>query len=216
MKTDTELKRDIEAELAWDPSINANAIGVAVKDGIVTLTGHIDTYAEKRRAEKALRRVAGVRAIALELDVRLSPDHECSDADIAEAARAALRGNTSVPERAIRLTVEKGWITIEGEVEWEYQRKGIDQALRHLMGVVGLSNQVKLKLAPLPSDVQQRIQGALVRQALRDANRVKVEIRNGIVSLTGSVHSWQERDAARGAAFSAPGVSGVVNELTVA
>jgi osmotically-inducible protein OsmY len=215
MKSDTELKKDIEAELAWDPAINANAIGVAVRNGVVSLTGHIDTYAEKRNAEKALRRVAGVRAIALELDVRLAPDHRRSDADIAEVARSSLRWNTLVPESALRLTVEKGWISVEGEVEWDYQRRSIDKALRNLMGVTGVSNQVKLKPRPVASDVQQSIQGALVRQAIREANRVTVEIRNGIVSLRGTVNSWQERDAAQGAAFSAPGVSGVVNELTV-
>jgi osmotically-inducible protein OsmY len=215
IKTDTELKKDIEAELAWDPSLNANAIGVAVKDGIVSLTGHIDTYAEKRQAEKALRRVEGVRAIALELDVRLSPGHRSSDAAIAEVARDALRWNTLVPEKAVRLTVDQGWVTVDGDVDWDYQRRGIDKSLRNLMGVVCVSNHVRLKPKPTPSDVQPSIQGALVQQAIRVANRIQIELRNGIVSMRGSVRSWQERDAAQGAAFSAPGVSGVVNELTV-
>ena len=148
MKTDADLKTDVTAELAWDPAVKATAIGVAVKDGVVTLSGHLETFADKHAAERALRRVAGVKAIALELDVKLSPEHRRSDTDIAAGAREALKWNTLVPLEAIRLTVDHGCVTLQGDVEWDYQRRVVEKAIRPMMGVVGISNEITLRVGP--------------------------------------------------------------------
>ncbi|MGZ5712967.1 MAG: BON domain-containing protein, partial [Caldimonas sp.] len=166
-KSDSTLKNDVSAELAWDPAVKATAIGVAVKDGVVTLTGHLDTYVEKEAAARAVRRVAGVRAIALEIDVKLSAEHRRSDTDIAASAELALKWNTLVPLDAIRLTVDHGWVTLQGEVEWEYQRHGAEKAIRPLIGVVGISNEIKLRAKPKVADLDRKIEAALTRQATR-------------------------------------------------
>jgi osmotically-inducible protein OsmY len=215
MKTDSDLKRDVEAELAWDPAVKSSAIGVAAKDGIVTLSGHLDTYPEKWAAERALQRVAGVRAVALELDVRLAPSHQRSDTDIACAAENALLWHSVVPPDAVRVTVDQGWLTLQGELDWDYQRKSVEHAVRNLVGVVGISDEIKLKQKAVPANVKQLIQDALTRQAVRAAKHIEMDVRDGEVTLRGTVHSRQERDAARGAAWAAPGVRMVVNELKV-
>lgn len=213
MKTDEELKMRIQEELAWDPAVNATGIGVAVKDGIVTLSGHVETYPEKWAAEKALQRVHGVRALAIEIDVRLSPDHRRSDTDIARAAELALQWHTAVPADAVRLTVDQGWITMAGELDWDHQRQSLEQALRHLTGVIGISNEIVLRSQPAPQDIAQRIAAALQRQSAREARHLDIAVKGDTVTLRGSVHSWRERDAIRGAAWSAPGVRRVVDEL---
>ena len=215
MKTDADLKRDVTAELAWDPAVKATAIGVAVKDGVVTLTGHLETFAEKYAAERALRRVAGVQAIALELDVKLSPDHKRSDTDIATSAEQALKWNTLVPLEGIRLTVDHGWVTLRGEVEWDYQRRSAEKAIRPLMGVVGISNEIALRVKPKATDLSRKIEEALMRQALREAKKIQVGVDGTTVTLTGTVHSWHERDAVQGVAWAAPGVHAVINQLRV-
>lgn len=216
MKSDAILKRDVEAELAWDPAVKSTQIGVAVKDGVVTLTGHIGTYAEKDAAGRALRRVGGVKAIALELDVRLSPQHRRSDTDIATAVEQALTWNTLVPAEQIRVTVDQGWVTLQGEVEWDYQRRSVDKAIRPLMGVVGISNEVAIKPKVTPADLRSRIGDALKRQVEREVKHLDIKVDGSTVTLRGSVNSWQERDAAQGVAWSAPGVRVVINELQVA
>ena len=216
MKTDSDLKRDVTAELAWDPAVKATAIGVAVKDGVVTLTGHLETFAEKHAASRAVRRVAGVKAIALEIDVKLSPGHKRSDTDIAESAEQALKWNTLVPLDAIRLTVDHGWVTLQGSVEWDYQRRSVEKAIRPLMGVVGISNEITLRNQPKAADLSRKIAEALTRQAIREAKHIQIAVDGTTVKLTGTVHSWQERDAAQGVAWSAPGVGVVINELRVA
>jgi osmotically-inducible protein OsmY len=215
VKTDWQLKRDVMDELAWDPAISANAIGVAVKDGVVTVSGHLDTFAEKVAVQRAVRRVTGVRAIAIELDVKLAPQHKRSDTEIAAAAEHALRWNTMIPAAKVRVTVEQGWVQLNGEVEWDYQRQAAFKAVRSLTGVVGVSNEITLGQRTTPADLAQRIQDALERQALREANRVQVTVADGTVTLQGNVHSSQERDAVQGAAWSAPGVRSVVNQLTL-
>ena len=216
MKTDSDLKRDVTAELAWDPAVKATAIGVAVKDGVVTLTGHLETFAEKHAASRAVRRVAGVKAIALEIDVKLSPGHKRSDTDIAESAEQALKWNTLVPLNAIRLTVDHGWVTLQGSVEWDYQRRSVEKAIRPLMGVVGIGNEITLRNQPKAADLSRKIAEALTRQAIREAKHIQIAVDGTTVKLTGTVHSWQERDAAQGVAWSAPGVGVVVNELRIA
>ena len=215
MKTDADLKRDVTAELAWDPAVKSTAIGVAVKDGVVTLSGHLETFADKHAAARALRRVAGVKAIALELDVKLSPDHKRSDTDIAAGAEEALKWNTLVPLQAIRLTVDHGWVTLQGEVEWDYQRRSVEKAIRPLMGVVGIGNEITLRARPEAIDLSRKIQEALTRQALREAKQIQVHVDGTTVKLSGKVHSWQEREAVQGVAWATPGVHAVINELHV-
>jgi osmotically-inducible protein OsmY len=215
MKTDLELKHDVEAELAWNPDINAAAIGVAVKDGVVTLTGHLDTYGEKFAIERALRGLHGVSAIALEFDVKLAPHHQRTDSEIAGAIEHALRWNTHVPADRIRVTVERGHVTLTGEVEWNQQRLRAETVAHTMIGVTGITNHITLHPRATEGDVQTGIEQALKRQAEREARRVQVEVKGPTVRLSGMVHSWQERDAAAGAAWSAPGVCVVINDLRV-
>ena len=216
MKTDADLKRDVAAELAWDPAVKSTAIGVAVKDGVVTLTGHLDTFAEKHAVSRAVQRVAGVKAIALELDVKLAPGHRRSDTEIAANAEQALKWSTLVPPEAVRITVDHGWITLQGELDWEYQRRSVEKAIRPLMGVVGISNEIKLRSKLRPDDLSRKIEAALTRQAIRESRHIEVRVDGTTVKLTGKVHSWQEREAAQGVAWSAPGVHAVINELQLA
>lgn len=215
MKTDSDLKRDVVAELAWDPAVKSATIGVAVKDGVVTLTGHLDTYAEKQAVTRAVRRVAGVHAIALELDVKLAIPHKRNDTEIAASAEHALKWNTLIPADSIRLTVDHGWVTLQGEVEWEFQRRAAEKAVRPLMGVVGIGNEIKLRAKPQVGDLTRRIEEALARQSLREARQVHVAVDGTTVKLTGTVHSWHERDAVQGVVWSSPGVREVINELNV-
>jgi osmotically-inducible protein OsmY len=216
MKTDAVLKQDVEAELAWDAIVNASQVGVAVKDGVVMLSGHLDSYAEKYAAERAAQRVKGVKGVAVELDVRLGLGAKRTDADIAAAADSALRWHALVPEDRIKVTVEKGWLTLSGDVEWDFQRQSAFKAVRPLTGVVGVSNTIALKPTVTPANITQRIQGALERQAMREAKGIEVIVSGGTVTLKGTVHSWAERNAAQGAAWSAPGITSVVNQLHVA
>jgi osmotically-inducible protein OsmY len=216
VKTDAVLKSEVIAELSWDPAVKSTAIGVAVKDGVVTLTGHLETFAEKHAATRAVQRVSGVKATALELDVKLSPDHKRSDTDIATSAEQALKWNTVVPFDAIRLTVDRGWVTLQGEVEWDYQRRNVEKAIRPLMGVVGISNEITLRARAKAADLSRSIEEALTRQAIREAKQIQITVDGTTVKLTGNVHSWHERQAAQGVAWSAPGVRTVINELHVA
>jgi len=215
MKTDTQLRDDIQAELAWDPSFNAADVGVIVKDGVATLTGHLSSYAEKYAVERAVQRVHGVKALAVELSVKLPFDHERTDAEIAMATERALEWNVLVPEDKIRPMVEKGWITLTGEVEWDYQRRAAESAVRNLMGVKGVSNLVNVTPKVRPADVEKKIQDALARQAEREAKHLAITVDGSQVTLRGKVHSWAERNAVQGAAWAAPGVSLVVNDLAV-
>lgn len=215
MKTDAQLKKDILDELSWDPAVNASEVGVIVKDGVVTLTGHLATYAEKYAAERAAQRVSGVKAVAVEIQVRLSPSYKRSDTDIAAAAQRALDWNVVVPDGKVQPKVENGWITLNGDVDWEYQRKAAERAVRDLFGVVGVTNLVKVKPHLSTPDIEKNIHDALQRQAEREAKQVDVAVEGSKVTLRGKVHSWNDRRAVQNAAWSAPGVSNVVNELSV-
>lgn len=215
MKTDEQLKNDVTTELEWDPSINASQVGVAVNKGVVTLSGHLDTYAEKYAIEKAVGRVEGVKAIAVELDVKLESGHRRSDTEIAAAAESALKWHSRVPEEKIQVKVEKGWITLKGEVEWDYQRRYAEKAVRALTGVVGVSNIIALKPSITPANVTGRIRDALTRHAEREAKNIEVLVKGSEVTLRGKVDSLAERAAVFGAVWSAPGVSSVSNEITV-
>lgn len=215
MKTDIELQTDVQAELAWDAALGASEVGVIVKDGVVTLTGHVPSYVHKHAAERAALRVKGVRAVALEIDVRPAAAHRHTDREIAQAAEHALRWHALVPKDQIQVTVERGWITLRGELEWEHQRRSAEKALRTLPGVMGVTNFITLKAQPLPSNLHRRIEEALARQALREASRIKVKVDGSRVLLSGRVHSWAEREAAQGVVWSAPGVTTIVNDLIV-
>jgi osmotically-inducible protein OsmY len=215
MKTDSQLKKDVIAELEWDPSINATNIGVGVKDGVVTMTGHLDTYAEKFSIERAVQRVVGVQAYALELDVKLEPGHKRSDTEIATAAEMAFKWHSLIPADRVQVKVEKGWITLRGEVDWDYQRSTIEKAVRPLTGVVGVINNLTLKPQTTPQNINHRIHDALTRQADEEAKNIEVMVSGAAVTLRGKVHSWAERAAVQSAAWAAPGVNKVLNELQV-
>ena len=215
MKTDAELKKDVEAELDWDPNVADTRIGVAVNDNVVTLTGHLDSYAEKVAAERAARRVSGLRALAVEIDITPIGRHARSDTEIAAAARHALSWSSQVPDECVKVTVEAGRVKLEGELDWEYQRRSAEQAIRPLLGVKGITNNIHIKARAVPADLTLRIQGALTRQALREANRVHLSVDGGKVTLEGPVHSWAERSAIEGAVWSAPGVVKVLNRISV-
>ncbi|MBB1602453.1 BON domain-containing protein [Variovorax sp. UMC13] len=215
MKSDTQLRNDVQAELNWTPEVKTSDVGVIVKDGVVTLTGHLVSHAEKYAIERAVQRVQGVKALAVELTVKLPFDNQRTDADIALAAERALEWNVLVPNDKIRPMVEKGWLTLNGEVEWDYQRSAAESAVRDLMGVTGVSNLVKVKPKVSPADVEKKIHEALARQADREANRLAITVDGSQVTLRGTVHSWTERNAVQGAAWATPGVSVVVNDLLV-
>lgn len=215
MKTDVQLKHDVVAELDWDRSVNATNVGVAVRDGVVTLSGHIDTYAEKDAIERAVQRVEGVRAVAVELDVKLAPGHQRSDSEIAAAAESSFKWHALVPADRIKVRVEKGWVTLSGEVDWDYQRRNAESAVRALMGVVGVSNSIAIKAQTAPANVIGKIREALTRRAEREARNIEANISGTTVTLRGTVHTWAERAACEGAAWSATGITKVVNELQI-
>lgn len=216
MKTDTQLQQDVMAELKWEPSVNAAQIGVEVKDGVVTLTGHANSFAEKWNAERAAQRVAGVKALAIEMDVTLPGSSKRNDADIARSAENVLQWTADLPKDGVKVMVENGWITLSGEVDWEYQRQAAMRAVRNLLGVTGVSDEIAIK-AKLPlSAVKSDIEAALMRRAIDDAQNISVEVRGAEVTLRGEVHSWSERELAEHAAWSTPGVQRVVDLITVA
>lgn len=213
MKIDSELRRDVERELEMEPSIDERRIGVAVLDGIVTLTGEVRSYAEKWQAERTVERVSGVRGVVNDLVVK--PATERSDIDIARAAADVLKWNVLVPADRVKVRVESGWLTLEGDVEWEYQRRAAERAVRNLPGVRGISNLIVVKPRVQPSDVRRKIEESFEREAAIDAQHIDVQVNGSEVTLSGRVRSWAERHAAEKAAWSVPGVTAVHNYLTV-
>jgi osmotically-inducible protein OsmY len=213
MKTDSELKRDVEREFEWDPSIDAREIAVAVKNGVVTLTGVVRKYSDKWAAERIAKRVSGVTAIANDIEVKLSSER--TDADIAEAARVALKSDSRLPYDRIKVIVDHGWITLEGSVDAYYQKTAAESDVRYLAGVRGVTNNITVVPHVSPSEIKSKIEEALKRSALLDAMKISVEAVGGKVVLTGTVRSWAEREEAELAAWRAAGVTEVQNRIVV-
>ena len=233
MKSDAQLQTDVLAELHWDPSINAAQIGVEVRNGVVTLSGEVSTFAEKWELERIAQRVAGVLALAIDIDVMLPGLSHRGDADIARAAENILQWMTFSSSNPIKVSVEGGWVTLSGNVDWEYQRQAANGAVRHLMGVKGVSDEIVIKEVQLSkkvpvavdvtvqtpalrsSAVKADIEAALQRRARNDAKNLTVEVDGSVVTLSGAVHTWSERELARQSAWGTPGVMRVVDNMTL-
>ena len=213
--SDSDIQKDVAAELRWDPSLQDDDIAVAVRDGVVTLAGYVKSYLDKWRAERVATRVKGVKALANDLEVRLPSSSTRPDPEIARAAVDALKWNISVPHDRVKVKVEDAWVTLEGDVDWYYQREAAERAVRSLTGVKGVSNLISVRARPTPSDVKQKIKDALQRGAQFDADRITVEVDGKTAILRGKVRSYAELKDAERAARNAPGITEVKNELTI-
>ncbi|MBB3394170.1 MULTISPECIES: BON domain-containing protein [unclassified Rhizobium] len=213
--TDISLRQNVLDELEFEPSIDAAHIGVTAERGVITLTGHVATYAEKDAAERAARRVKGVHAIAQEIEVRPHGTHVTADDEIATRALSTLAWRTTVPRDAVKVKVQNGWVTLEGNVEWQYQKNAAASAIRDLAGVVGISNVIAVTPRPTSSDVKRRIEDAFKRDAELEAQSIRVNVMDGKVTLDGTVKRWSERQAAEHAAWSAAGVTAVEDHLRI-
>jgi len=211
--TDKEIQQAVLRELDWEPQVTSTEIGVAVRDGVVTLSGFVDTYGARYHAERAAKRVYGVKAVANDIEVKLPSEHP--DPDIARAAAQALAARVTVPHERIKVTVQKGWVTLEGDVDWQYQKEAAESAVRYLAGVRGVSNLITVKPRLSAADIKTRIEQALLRSAELDARRIRVESEDSRVILRGNVRSWFEREEAERAAWRAPGVTKVENQIVV-
>lgn len=216
MKTDSQIQTDVMQEIKWDPSVTHEHVGVSVEDAIVTLSGTVPTYIEKWAAERAAQRVEGVKAVVEKIQVKLPSSLERDDKSLAKAIVDQFKWNVQVPDQLVKASVEDGWVELTGEVEWEYQRKATEECVKGLTGVKGVSNNISIKEKKIQPDViKQRIEEALKREAEREARHIAIEVRGSRVILSGKVHSLREMQDVRGAAFSAPGVTSVENNLHV-
>lgn len=216
MSDDTDLQMSVLAALSWEPSIVAAHIGVTAQDGVVTLSGHVESFVQKHAAQDAARRVKGVRAVADELDVHLAFDHERGDDDIAAAAVERLAWDASVPAGKISLNVDHGWVTMTGDVHWHYQKQAAESAIRSLVGVLGISDQVLITPSVSTSNVSDHIMHALHRSWFFDPHTISVSAHGGDIRLTGTVNNWHDRQVAAETAWAAPGATSVQNDIVVA
>jgi osmotically-inducible protein OsmY len=215
LHTDEEIQRDVLEELKWDTRVRPNEIGVTAKDGIVALTGLVDSYLKKLAAEDAAQRVHSVKAVVNELEVQLPGSAERTDTDLAEAVTNALKWDTGIPAGKLEVTVSKGWVTLKGEVEYAFQKKDAERAIRYLAGITGVSNLIQVKPQIFPADLKADIEKALTRNAETDAQHITVDVRGSKVSLYGTVHSYAERKAVENAVWAAPGITEVEDRTDV-
>jgi osmotically-inducible protein OsmY len=215
MKTDVEIKNDVLDELAWQPNIDETQIGVIVENGVVTLSGVVNNYSKKLAAENAVKSVEGVKAIALDIEVKYGSDFKKTDKEIAKAIVDAFEWNSSIPEDEIIVKVENGWAYLSGEVQWSYQKNAAKNAIKNLLGVKGVSNSISLKNNIKPSEIKDKIKKAFQRMATLDADGIILETHGHTVTLRGKVHSIKEKEDAETAAYNAPGVYDVKNELKI-
>ena len=214
MKSDSQLQQDVLAELKWEPCVTASRIGVEVQSGVVTLAGQVGSYSEKWHAERAAQRVSGVGALAVELKVKLTGDSR-TDSEIALSVESVLLWSTSIPDDAVKVMVENGFVTLTGDVGWQYQRLAAADSIRTISGVTGVSNQIGLKPTVSMSAVKSDIEAALKRSASEDAKKITVEVHGADVTLKGKVSSWAERETATTSAWGTPGVRSVRDEMTL-
>lgn len=214
-RTDAQIQADVVAELRWEPRVQPNEIAVTVKNGVVTLTGYVDSYTKRWAAEDAAHRVRGVRAVANDVEVRLPSDRTRTDADLAAAAVRALQRDAFIPIDALDVTVSKGWVTLKGDVEWQYQKDAAARCVRDLVGVKGVTNTIAVQPHVKPLDVRDKIEAAFKRSAEVDARRINVTGTDGKIILSGNVRSFAERQEAERAAWAAPGVTRVEDHLTI-
>ncbi|HVZ05764.1 BON domain-containing protein [Hyphomicrobium sp.] len=214
---DKQLRQNIIDELEFEPSVDAQDIGVAVSDGVVTLSGHVSNYAEKVAAQHAVQRIKGVRAIAQEIEVRYPGEKKTADDEIAKRALNVLKWDAVIPEDMVKVTVQKGWVLLTGEVDWQFQKKAAEDAIRKLSGVTGVSNSITIKPRVSASDIKKKIEAALARNAHVEARAIRVNVSDGNkVRLEGAVDSWDDRDIVENAAWSVPGVQSVDDRLAIA
>lgn len=215
MKTDHEILKDVQDQLKWDSYLNSSEIGVSVKNGIVTLTGIVDSYWKKIDAENTVKKVSGVTTVVQKIEVRLSDSGKRRDTDIAEAIQNAFKWSVLVPKDKIKVKVEDGWVTLEGDVEWEFQRNAARRAVEKLEGVVGVTNNIRITPKVTPSEIKEKIKSAFIRSATFDSDKIIISVDGSTVRLSGKVRSWAEKKEAERQAWLAPGVTKVENDIEI-
>jgi osmotically-inducible protein OsmY len=215
MKTDFEIQKDVLEELKWEPFLKASEIGVAVKNGVVTLSGTVDSYLKKSGAEKAAKRVAGVKAVAEDIEIKYGNSFVKNDTELAETILNSLKWHSALNEEKIKIKVENGIVTLDGEVEWEFQRNSAAMQIENLVGVKKIINNISIKPAIVSKELKQKVTAAFHRNASLDADKISIEVKGNLVVLTGKVRSWAERSDAESAVWSAPGVNMIENKIKV-